>query len=226
MDLKVFIGYDEREHVAAEVCKYSIENRSSTSMVLYLKSQDLPEFKREREPNQATDFTYTRFLVPYLSEYRGWSIFCDCDFLFRAPIQYLLEYADPTKAVSVVQHPQYVPRTQVKMDGISQAPLFRKNWASLILFNNAHKSNQKLTPQYVNDVTPGKLLHQFAWLKDEEIGSIPLDWNCLNEYYFLENPKAIHFTDGGPWFPTYLNTTYSPLWIREFDAYQATLSSR
>ena len=85
----------------------------------------------------------------------------------------------------------------------------------MMVFNNEHPSNRTLTNQYVNEHMPGRDLHTFKWLKDEEIGSIPLDWNCLDDYYLLENPKAIHYTDGGPWFDNYQETMYSDLWLEE-----------
>ena len=222
MNYNVYIGYDQREDIAAQVCKYSILQRTDKLLppdVHFLKSQDIPEFVREREPQQATDFTYTRFMIPFMNNYRGWSVFCDCDFLFQADIYDLVNSVDPTKAVSVVRHPQYVPNTPNKMDDIPQHSMHRKNWASLIVFNNAHPLNKALTPEYVNTVMPGKKLHQFAWLPQYEIGSLPLDWNTLDGYYHLDNPRAIHYTDGGPWFEKYMTTMYSAEWWREYHDY-------
>jgi len=218
MDLTVYIGHDQREEQAAEVCRFSIRRRSA-ALTKFLRSADIPAFKRPREPHQSTDFTYTRFLVPYLEQFRGWSLFCDCDFLFLEDVNNLLLHMDDSKAVLVCKHPQYSPNTKLKMDGVEQHRAWRKNWASLILFNNEHPSNAQLTPDYINRVNPGIRLHQFGWLEDEEIGSLPLDWNCLDGYYHLHNPKAIHYTDGGPWFDGYKNTFYSKLWDHEYEMF-------
>ena len=136
----------------------------------------------------------------------------DCDFLFLEDVQKLAEYINPDLAVSVVQHPSYEPHTDIKMDGVAQHRSFRKNWASLMVFNNEHPSNKILTSDYLNNHKPGIDFHHFKWLKDEEIGSIPLEWNCLDGYYNLAEPKAIHYTDGGPWFKDYKETQYSELW--------------
>ena len=218
---KVFIGYDQREHIAAEVCRYSILTRLSRYVpVFFLKTEELQIFKRQREPHQSTDFTYTRFLVPYLSNNQGFSIFCDCDFLFVDDIIELFESIDPTKAVSVVKHPHYVPRGMLKMDGVLQHQMPRKNWASLMVFNNAHPYSRALTPEYINTVEPGKKLHTFDWVPDDFIGSISMDWNVLDGYYHLDNPRAIHYTDGGPWFEQYKNTHYSDFWNIEHDKYR------
>jgi hypothetical protein len=219
--LKVFIGYDEREHIAAEICKYSILKRSNlrSSDVKFLKSSEIEAFTRPPEPNQSTDFTYTRFMVPYLSGFKGYSVFCDCDFLFLDDIQEILRRVDPKAAVSVVKHPKYVPNSQKKMDGIAQHTMDRKNWASLIVFNNSNENTALLTPEYINTIMPGRRLHTFDWLPDSQIGSLSLDWNVLDGYYQLDNPRAIHYTDGGPWFENYKQTYYSNYWWDEYNEY-------
>ena len=210
---QIYIGYEEREHEAYRVCDHSIKRfDSGLAEVIKLRSQDIPEYDRNWGEPQSTDFTFTRFWVPYLSKFEGYSIFVDCDFLFLDDVQKLTEYINPDLAVSVVQHPSYKPHTETKMDGVAQHRSFRKNWASLMVFNNEHPSNKILTPEYLNNHKPGLDFHHFKWLKDEEIGSIPLEWNCLDGYYNLKYPKAIHYTDGGPWFEDYKETQYSTIW--------------
>ncbi len=222
INYNVYIGYDQREHIAAEVCKHSILKRADRfcpPTVRYLKSSDIPEFVRERETTQATDFTYTRFMIPFLEKYEGVSVFCDCDFIFNTNVINLIIDSNLSKPVNVVKHPPYIPHSDTKMDNVPQHAMPRKNWASLIVFNNAHPSNRKLTPEYVNGVMPGRTLHQFGWLDDSEIGQLTLDWNTLDEYYFIDNPKAIHYTDGGPWFEKYKHTMYSDYWWTEYNDY-------
>ena len=210
---QIYIGYEEREHEAYRVCDHSIKRfDSGLAEVIKLRSQDIPEYDRNWGEPQSTDFTFTRFWVPYLSKFEGYSIFVDCDFLFLDDIQKLTEYINPDLAVSVVQHPSYKPHTETKMDGVAQHRSFRKNWASLMVFNNAHPANAGMVPHYLNNHKPGLDFHHFKWLKDEEIGSIPLEWNCLDGYYDLKYPKAIHYTDGGPWFKDYKETQYSTIW--------------
>ena len=157
-------------------------------------------------------------MIPFLEGYRDtFSVFCDCDFLFQADVMNLILMIDKAKAISVCMHPPYVPHSLIKMDGIPQHPMKRKNWASLIVFNNNHPSNKRLTVDYVNNVMPGRRLHHFDWLEDNEIGSIPLEWNTLDNYYHLSEPQAIHYTDGGPWFQNYKHTMYSQQWWTEYD---------
>jgi hypothetical protein len=80
---QIFIGYDEREHKAYEVCEFSIKKRSEIK-VNKLFSKDIETYNRDWGEPMSTDFTFTRFWVPLLSNYEGWSFFVDCDFLFLA----------------------------------------------------------------------------------------------------------------------------------------------
>lgn len=217
----VYIGFDKREELAAEVCKFSIAKRSkNVTDIKFLKSKDIEGYGRNYGEPQSTDFTFTRFLVPYLNDFKGISVFCDCDFLFVKNLDQLIDNVDLTNPVSVVKHPSYIPRTELKMDNIQQHRMVKKNWASLIVFNNEHSLNQILTIKHINEIYPGRLLHQFHWLSDEQIGSIPLEWNVLDDYYHLTDPAAIHYTDGGPWFDKYQDTMYSSLWKTEFEQYK------
>ena len=81
-----FIGYDPKEDIAYRVCKQSIlNNSSSTIKVFALKQFELRSmgfYNRIKDPLASTEFTYTRFLVPALMNYKGWAVFCDSDILF------------------------------------------------------------------------------------------------------------------------------------------------
>jgi lipopolysaccharide biosynthesis glycosyltransferase len=168
---------------------------------------------RGNDEKASTEFTFTRFLVPFLNNYKGWALFCDCDFLFLRDIQKLFDLADPTKAVMCVQH-DYTPSESVKMDNKPQATYPRKNWSSLILWNCDHHSNKKVTLDFVNKKQMS-YLHQFGWLKDDEIGSLPYQWNYLEGWYNSNDANAVHYTRGGPWFEKWQNVDYAKEWILE-----------
>ena len=153
----------------------------------------------------STEFAISRFLVPHLASYRGWAVFCDCDFLWRADIAELFTLARPEYAVMVVKH-FYNPKTALKMDAQINQNYPRKNWSSLMLFNCEHPAHRCLSPEMVNLMT-GRELHSFCWLSDNEIGQLPFEWNWLD----LE-PKAVHMTDGTPDMAGHENTAYADEW--------------
>lgn len=211
--LRIFIGWDSRETIAYSVLADSIVRRASIQVsIAPLRREALKRiYTRGRGPTESTEFSMTRFLVPYLSGYRGLSLFMDCDMLVQGDIADVLLYAlvHPEKAVHVCQH-DYTPREGRKFLGQVQTAYPRKNWSSFMLFNNA--ACTALTPDYVNTAT-GLNLHRFNWLKDHQIGALPLDFNWLvGEYQPNEQARVLHWTLGGPWFPDYENCEHADLW--------------
>ena len=219
--LRIFIGYDPRESVAFHVLSHSLLRRSSVplSVAPLVRSQLASVYTRPRGPTESTEFSMTRFLVPALSGYQGWSIFMDCDMLCRADIARLAAQIErhPDKAVLVCKH-DYTPRTERKFLGHLQTRYTRKNWSSLMLFNNARC--RSLTSDYVNTAS-GLELHRFAWIDDASIGELSLDWNWLvGEYEYNPNARIVHFTIGGPYFAAYRDCDYAAEWFAERDSMQ------
>ena len=60
-----------------------------------------------------------------LMNYKGWAIFCDCDFLFYEDISLLFNSLDSNKALYCVKH-NYVPIEKHKMNGQKQTIYPRK----------------------------------------------------------------------------------------------------
>lgn len=236
MSTAVFIGWDPRDDAAYRVCVHSLRRRASIAVDLYclvlnhLVRAGLytrPTERREQrlwdaisEAPMSTEFALSRFFVPLLAGQIGlrdsWAVFCDCDFLWLEDIAELMAAADPTKALCCVQH-RHDPGESVKMDGQSQMRYARKNWSSLMLFNLEHPAHRRLTMDVLNN-TPGRDLHRFCWLSDDEIGALPPRWNWLEGSSPAgQVPAAVHFTRGGPWVPGWENVQYADLWRAEYD---------
>lgn len=225
---KIFIGYDPREDIAYEVCRYSILNRSSIPVeIIPIKQSHLREkgvYWRERGKLESTEFSFTRFLTPYLANYDGWALFIDCDFLYLDDVKKLVDLIDEKYVIMCVQH-DYTPKETMKMDGAIQTVYPRKNWSSMVLYNCGHFKNKVLTPEVVNSQT-GAYLHRFMWLDDDEIGSVHFVWNFLvGHNMVVENdantyPKALHYTLGGPWFEAWKNCEFADKWFNELEEYK------
>jgi lipopolysaccharide biosynthesis glycosyltransferase len=218
--LDIYIGWDSREPIAYEVAKSTILKNASIPVNVHpIVLQDLVDkgaYTREVDPLASTEFTYSRFFTPYLAGYKGWALFCDCDFLFFSDVAELLQYRDDSKAVACVKH-DYQPKAGVKMDGKVQTTYPRKNWSSFMLFNCGHPSTRQLTPELINRES-GAYLHRMQWAGDDEIGEIPTEWNWLegwNDKPATGYPHAVHFTNGGPWFKDWQNVDYGDIWTRK-----------
>lgn len=226
--LKVFIGYDSKQDYSAklqadnnppyQVAKASILKHNSSVEVIPLKLDALKTlglYYRDEDTSSTTEFTYSRFLVPYLSDYTGISVFCDSDFLWNVDITKVLDYINTDQSVACVKH-DYTPSQETKMDGKAQTVYPRKNWSSLMVFNCEHPHTRNLTVSRVNNATP-KYLHRFAWTIDECIGEIPKEYNWLEGEYGNEIiPEVIHYTNGGPWHETW-DGDFKENWLTYFN---------
>ena len=202
---RVFIGYDPAEAVAFHVLCHSIRKHASIPVAITPLSRNnlRHDFTRERSAGESTEFAFSRFLTPYLCDYEGWAAFMDCDMLVREDIAGLASYCshgNERYGVMCVQH-DYTPKSGRKFLGAINEPYPRKNWSSVMLFNNARC--RALTPEIVNDAT-GPYLHRMQWLADSQIGGLPSRWNHLVGEYMPDRSAAnYHFTLGGPYFPDY-----------------------
>jgi len=220
-ELRAFIGWDSREPEAYDVARSSLLRHATIDIDVHpIKLTDLVKenlFARDVDPLASTEFTYSRFLTPHLAGFSGWALFFDCDFLWLDDIAPLLDFRDPDKAVFCVQH-DYTPKETMKMDGQAQTAYPRKNWSSFMFFNCDHPSTQSLTTDTVNRET-GAHLHRMQWAEDHEIGGLPVEFNWLEGWNTVDGdgqPRAVHFTRGGPWFDSWQDVDFGDEWRAEF----------
>ncbi|MBF9028561.1 glycosyltransferase [Rhodobacterales bacterium FZCC0188] len=214
--IKVFIGYDPKETIAWHTMVQSlIETSSRPLAIVPVNLRNLETiYLREHEGRQSNEFSFSRFLVPYLCNYNGWGIFFDCDMMMRTDVAEIFDAVDrkATKPVYVVKH-DYTPKDKVKYLNQVQYNYPKKNWSSVVLWNCSHPSNRAVTLDYVNTASP-KELHRFEWLADEEIGDLDVKWNWLVGEY--DDPpsdvKNVHWTVGGPYFHEYQHVDFSDEW--------------
>src|SRR5437867_2661468 len=130
MKLEVYIGFDRRQPVAAQVLTYSIYLKASKPVsITPLVIEQLP-MKRVG----LTSFTYSRFLVPWICDYKpGYVIFLDSDILCLGDIYELVELAYQQAApVSIIPHEKKFERP------------------SVMVFNPS--ACRQLTPEYIENM--------------------------------------------------------------------------
>lgn len=199
--LRIFIGYDERQALSYNVLQFSILRRASMPVsITPLRIDSMPWFKR----TGLTPFTWSRFLVPHLCNFKGYrTIFLDADMLCLGDIW---EMAKAT---------EYSPNGRFPAAWVSKNEK-RFEWASAIVFNTDHPSNCILTPEYVESA---RALHGMQWLKDDEVGSLPPEWNHLAGYDPPNpNAKLVHFTQGLPIYEETKGSPYREEWLAEHKA--------
>lgn len=217
--LTVYIGYDHVESVAFHTLVHTIHSKSSKPVkIVPLNINNLKGiFTRERDPKQSNDFSFTRFLVPYLNNYDGYAIFMDCDMILRTDIYEIFDQLknQEDKAVYVVKH-DYEVKEGLKYLNTVQYAYPRKNWSSFVLWNCSHPSNKKVDLNHVNNGSAMEL-HRFLWLNDNEIGELDIRWNWLVGDYINppDDVNVVHWTLGGPYFNEFKDADFAGEWFYE-----------
>lgn len=216
--INLFIGHDEREAVGTHVFVSSLL-RSSTAPVSItpLHKPMLRKAFGGDITEGSNAFTMSRFLIPFLMNWRGTAIFMDgADMLMRGDISELEHLRDPYKAAQVVRHSYQTKHarkyrgTHMESENIDYA---RKNWASVMLINCSHYAWRRMTPSYLLKGNKLEAL-SFAWCPDQYLGDIPIEWNWLvDEYGPSESAKVLHWTAGVPLFAEYSHTPHASEWF-------------
>ncbi len=194
--MRIFIGIDPRQPIAFFALQASIIRKATqpVSITPLILSQ-LPIKRRG-----LTEFTYSRFLVPYLCGYAGNALFLDADMIVMDDVAKLFALYDDAYAVQVVKN-------SLKFE-----------WPSMMLFNC--EKCWELTIDFIENQNP----FAFTW---GEIGELPSEWNHLVGY---DDPridaKLVHFTQGIPVFQETAECEYSDEWREEHKAMNSTVSWR
>lgn len=221
--MEVLIGYEPREQDGFDVAVASIKKHNPNISVSGIYKNDCQNAGLYTRPTcsrrgklwdilsnapMSTEFAITRFLVPWLAPGSDWVLFIDCDMLIRCDLEAeLTPLLDDKYALMCVKH-DIEHGTGVKMDDCIQTSYPRKNWSSVMAWNLKHPAHDRLTLKMVNKL-PGRDLHQFCWLRDDEIGELPAEWNHLvNLMPEDKNAKIVHFTLGIPSMLEYANEWY------------------
>ena len=209
--LRVCIGYDPREAVAFHVLSHSIMTHASGPVsIIPINKRNIPQFTRGMEDG-STEFSFSRFLTPWLCGYQGQAIFMDCDMLVRCDLYELLQFVGEYD-VACVKH-DYEPNPGTKFLGNVQHAYPRKNWSSLMVFNCWADGCKRLTPEVVNKAS-GAYLHRMQWA--DTIAPIPPTYNHLvGELEPNPDAKIIHYTLGTPCFDGYALQEHGGLWFTE-----------
>ena len=217
--INLFIGHDTREAVGTHVFISSVLKHSSVPVSITPLHKPMLRRAFGGDVAEGTNaFTMSRFLIPFLMDWRGTAIFMDgADMLCRADLADLEALRDPYKAVQVVQHdyqtnaPRKYVGTEMEADNLDYR---RKQWASVMLINCAHYAWRRMTPSMLLKGNRLEAL-SFAWCPDQYIGDLPVHWTWLvDEHGPSETAKVLHWTQGVPMFQNYSHMPHSDEWFK------------
>jgi len=193
--MRVFIGHDSRVPMQYHVCTHSLLEHTSTPLeIIPLKLDTLPLKRRG-----LTEFSFARFLTPWLCGFEGKALFLDSDILCTGDIAAL----------------DRVNVSGVAVAAVKTDPAFER--AAVMLFNCAHPDNQVLTPEAIEKIDAElDKPHLLGWT--QQIGWLPNRFNFLVSYDKPEwmqgkTPTLVHYTRGVPAWPETQNCDYADLWL-------------
>lgn len=233
--MRVYIGCDEREIAAVEVCAKSLlavthgeivpellDARKLYDQGLLWRPVDQrggQDYDLTSNAFTSTRFKFSRFLVPIICQ-AGHALFVDCDTVFVEDPRRMLESHLAKHAVGVAAHDEAkYPASAYKMVNQWQDSYPRKNQSSVMLFNCNHPANRRLSLRDVNERRAVDL-HNFYWLNvHHELGYLHPRWNWLVDVE--PQPEHIgiaHLTLGGPWIKGWQGGSFDNEWKAARDA--------
>jgi len=195
----VFVGYDDRQHEAYEVCKHSILSRATrpTKVIpLYHKElRALDLYTRQSFTDGdgqqidaidkrpfSTQFSFSRFLVPEL--YRRLSkglctphpfcVFVDCDVVFLRPIDMLIAELETLVEAGTEEKAVYVVKHNYKPpEGYKMDNCKQESYNmklwSALMVFNMNHPANDALTADTVNVAIGRDLHGFQWLQSPDL---------------------------------------------------------
>ena len=181
--IRVFVGTDKSQMLAANVLEYSIKKHASVS-VNVVAMCDLPvPLPTDPKNRPRTGFSFARFLIPSICGHKGRAIYLDADMLVFADLATLWEL--PMNGADIICAEQAGEKGRVRQYSVMLMNCSNLQW-------NIDDIVQSLN---AGDYDYQQLMYQFCVVSPERIrADLPYEWNSLE---FFEQGKTclIHYTD-------------------------------
>lgn len=204
--IKIFVGTDRSQLLATEVLRHSILSTCSKKVdVIPLDKVSIPEPKDIRQ-SQRTGFSFARWAIPEVCNYKGKGIYLDADMLVFSDISNLWDIEMNNAVIALVDG---------RNDSFTSSGVkLTKNESSVFVLN-CERANWTLK-DVVNGLdgqyTYKQMMSDLCFLDEGEISrSIPRSWNSMD--YWDENVDLVHFTNvpTQPWVS--LDNPYGYVWV-------------
>jgi hypothetical protein len=212
---RIFIGWDSRFPEAADVLSHSLHKHSSIPLDIRQLKRSEMRFRRPHDPLAATEFFYSKFLVPQLCGYRGAALYLDSTMLCLGDISEIAALDMGSFALRVAKHD--APPATAKTSRIPQQAYVRQGWSSMMLLNCEQLS---LWTKDVVETATAAYLHRFDDIPNDKIGLLPSNWNSLDRIDHAA--KMIRWTNDGPWLEANRNCPHTDVWQKARAEMQAT----
>lgn len=98
------VGFDQREAIAYHTFCQSIIEKSTIPVHFVPLANNSLYFYNEHHNNGSNSFIYSRFLTPYICDFKGFAVYADGDMICKTDVSELVKLFDSTKAVQLVKN--------------------------------------------------------------------------------------------------------------------------
>lgn len=199
MGARVFIGASDECRIERKVLEWSVRNINKTVECIYIDDMIFDKVK-EKNKLSATGFTYSRFLVPLISDIGTPSIYLDSDIILLDDVEKILEYNDVKK--------DFVFTKKRKND-----PLYTEY--AVLIVNNSAELVEKIKSINWNNVSNIEEAFDSQGITSE--AKIPVNWNSYE--FISEDVSLIHFGNMviQPW--RSIRSKNKKLWLNQYINY-------
>ena len=190
--IRVFVGTDDSQMVAAKVLEYSIRKYATRPVELVPMLNVVAPTPKDPRNRARTGFSFARLMIPRLAAFRGRAIYLDADMLVFGDISEIWEL--PMDGVRVHcsrqdeppaqwrDNPHFQPGRQMSVMLLDCA---RLDWDIEVIVRGLDEGR----------FTYEQLMFDLCIVPAREIGdAIPSTWNSL-EHFEPGRTRLLHFTD-------------------------------
>lgn len=201
--INIYVAATEAQMLSVKVLEYSIRKHASMSvcvMPLHLSGVEIP-FPKNKENWPRTPFSFQRFLIPALQNFKGRAIYLDSDMQLFKDIKLL--WAQDMKGFPVITAKHFEKNNRIPQFSVMLLNCEELDWKIEEIIDR------------LNDGTLDykKLMYEMSIASSMHAG-LDASWNSL-ERYEAGTTALIHYTDMNtqPWVSTENPLGY--LWFRD-----------
>ena len=181
--IRVFVGTDKSQMLAARVLEYSIKKYASMSVEVNPMCELPVPHPKDYDNRPRTGFSFARFLIPSLCNYQGKAIYFDADMLVFDDIAKLWEQPMGNADVLCVEQPTEKGRIRQYSVLLMDCAKLRWNIDEIVRGLDEGRYNYS------------QLMHEFCIVpRDKVVPDLPYEWNSL-EHYEPNCTRLVHYTD-------------------------------
>lgn len=183
--VRIFIGGDPTQILGAKMFEYSVRQFASLSVSCEIINNDGLPVPTDPNKRARTGFSFCRFKIPELCDYRGRAIYVDADMQVFTDIKDLWTRDFEDSWLLYSELPDDGKGKRIPQYSVMLLDCEKLDWDAKALVSSLER----------DDMDYPKLMHHFSMMpNDKKSPLLDYEWNSL-EHYEEGKTKLIHYTD-------------------------------